>query len=226
MIRSVKKVKNWVEIKNVFISVSNKEGLDILIPGLIKNCPDVTIYSTGGTYKAIKKLLSPEVSSKQLVEVSDYTGLPETEGGLVKSLHHKLFLGYLTETYSEAHQRDLEREKAVPIDLAVVNLYPFEKVVKQGASVEEARGNIDVGGPSALRAVGKNWHRVMGLADPHWYKWFLILLEENGGKTDLYSRFSSWKLTFKVLSDYDKAISDYLSGFLSFTEVKDIYEIV
>lgn len=148
-----------------------------------------------------------------LTEVSQYTGLPETEGGLVKTLHHKLFLGYLTETYCEAHQKDLKREHAVPIDLVVINLYPFKNVVKKDdITIEEARGNIDVGGPSALRAAAKNWHRVMTLSNPNAYFEFLEKLKENSGCTNLSTRFQAFKETFFILSSYDRAIFNFFDG--------------
>lgn len=227
MIRSVKKVSNFVPIKNVIISVFDKTGLDILVSGLIKNCPEVMIYSTGGTFKAIKEILQPVEAEKHLKEVSEYTGQPETEGGLVKTLHHKLFLGYLTETYSDAHQEDMRREGAVPIDLVVMNLYPFREVVKSyEVTIEEARGNIDVGGPSTLRAAAKNWHRVMTLSSPKWYQGFIESLEINHGKTDARRRFDSWINTFRVLSDYDAEISLYLRTRAMFSDAEEYYEFI
>jgi phosphoribosylaminoimidazolecarboxamide formyltransferase/IMP cyclohydrolase len=227
MIRSVKKVNGLVPIKNVIISVFDKTGLDILVPGLIKNCPDVMIYSTGGTFKAIKEILGPKDAKKHLKEVSEYTQQPETEGGLVKTLHHKLFLGYLTETYCEAHQEDMKRENAVPIDLVVMNLYPFAEVIKRpGVTIEEARGNIDVGGPSTLRAAVKNWHRVMTLPKSDWYPEFLKSLEINGGKTDPHMRFLSLYKTFHVLSSYDTEIFKYFSSQAKFKDAEAIYEFV
>ena len=99
-IRPVTKVDDWVKVENAIISVSDKNGLDLLVPGLVEVNPDVTIYSTGGTYKAIEKILGKD-AEKNLVAVSDYIQQPETEGGLVKTLDFKLFLGYLTETYCE-----------------------------------------------------------------------------------------------------------------------------
>ncbi len=227
MIRSVKKVSNLVPIKNVIISVFDKTRLDTLVSGLIKNCPEVMIYSTGGTFKAIKEILEPGDAEKHLKEVSEYTGQPETEGGLVKTLHHKLFLGYLTETYCEAHQEDMKREGAVPIDLVVMNLYPFKDVVKSSdVTIEEARGNIDVGGPSTLRAAAKNWHRVMTLASPKWYAGFIESLEINHGKTDAYRRFIGWKRTFRVLADYDAEIRTYLETRALFADALTSYEFI
>jgi hypothetical protein len=114
----VQKIDDKVQIKNVLISLFDKTGLDTLVNGLIETCPDVKIYSTGGTYKAIKELLG-ENADKYLVSVSDYTGQPEMQGGLVKTLDFKIYLGILGEKYNEAHQGDLARTNAVAFDMVV-----------------------------------------------------------------------------------------------------------
>jgi phosphoribosylaminoimidazolecarboxamide formyltransferase / IMP cyclohydrolase len=228
MIRAVKKIDNLVPVKNVMISVTDKSYLDVLVVGIIESCPGVIIYSSGGTYKAIAGILGPEKAQFHLREVSQYTGQAETEGGLVKTLHHKLFLGYLTETHCTSHQEDLRREDAVQIDLLVINLYPFAKTVEgDGVTIEDARGNIDVGGPSALRAAAKNWHRVatLPLASLDDYQHFLKKLRANKGCTDLRDRFSGWKKTFSVLSSYDSDIYEYLVKKANFLDIEKVYEI-
>lgn len=225
-IRRVNKIKGLVPIKHALITVSDKKWLDQLVPGLIESCPGIIIYSSGGTYNHIKEILGPDLSSKHIMEVSEYTGMPETEGGLVKTLHHKLFLGYLTEDFSEAHQQDLKRENAIQIDLLVCNLYPFKDVVDNKENTfEDARGNIDVGGPSALRAGAKNWHRVMCLPLPVLYRGFLESLKENNGCTDARTRFESFQMTFDYLSKYDSMIHNFVKS-KSFDEVSTEYEIV
>jgi len=227
MIRPVTDIDDLVPVKNVVISVFNKTGLDVLILGLLENCPDVMIYASGGTYSFIKQLMGATEAENHLMEVSEYTGVPETAGGLVKTLHHKLFLGYLTETYCELHQQDLAREDAVPIDLLIGGLYPFADVIKDpNVNIEIARGNIDVGGPSALRAVAKNWHRVMSMATPYKesYEALVRHLEENKGCTNLETRFRAWKNTFDVLKTYDGQIYNWLKT-ADFEEVKKIYTI-
>ena len=148
MIRDVKKVQNLIPVKHAFITLFNKTQSDMLAEGLFEICPGLIIFSSGGTYLYLKKHFDGKKEESQLVDVSIYTGMPETDGGLVKTLHHKMFLGYLTETFSELHQADLEREKAVAIDLVIVDLYPFSKVVSNlESTIEQCRGNIDVGGP-------------------------------------------------------------------------------
>jgi phosphoribosylaminoimidazolecarboxamide formyltransferase/IMP cyclohydrolase len=227
MIRPVTHIDDLVPVRNVVISVFDKTGLGILVFGLLNNCPDVMIFASGGTYTFIRTLIGATAAENHLQEVSEYTGVPDTTGGLVNTLHDKLFLGYLTETYCAEHQQDLNREDAVPIDLVVNGLYPFEDVIKaSGANLETARGNIDVGGPSALRAAAKNWHRVMTMANPSLqdYEEFVRQLEQNKGQTNLKMRFRAWEETFDALSAYDCQIYNYLR-MAKFEEVEKIYAI-
>ena len=143
----VEKIDRFIGVRHVLASVSDKSGLDTFIPELVRASPDVKIYSTGGTYSAIRKILGAD-AARRLVQVSDYTGQPEMQGGLVKTLDFKIYLGILGETYNVAHQGDLRRMKAVAFDLVAVNLYPFAQTVETpGATPEQARANIDIGGP-------------------------------------------------------------------------------
>ena len=131
-------------VKHVLMSVSDKTGLETFVPALVKACPGVKIYSTGGTYVKVKEILG-DAAAETLVAVSDYTGQPEMQGGLVKTLDFKIYLGLLSETYNDAHQADLKRLSAQPIDMVVVNLYPFQQTVaKEGVTPEMARTNIDM----------------------------------------------------------------------------------
>lgn len=208
----VERVDDWVRIRNALVSVSDKAGLDVLIPGLIAANPDVQIYSTGGTYAAIAQILGPEGTVKHLTQVADYTGQPETQGGLVKTLDFKIYLGLLTETYNPSHQADLERTGAVPIDLVVVNLYPFEATVaRNGVSVEEARATIDIGGPCMLRAAAKNYLRVAALVDPADYVSLVTSLRAHDGRLNLTARFELARKAFAHTAAYDRAISEYLA---------------
>jgi len=223
--RRVDQIDNMVPVRNVVITVFDKTGLNKLVPGLVEINPDITIYSTGGTYAKIKEMMKND-PDYNIREVSAYTGQPETEGGLVKTLHHKLFLGYLTETHCEAHQADLKREDAKPIDMFVGNLYPFQQAVsKPGIDIEDARMNIDVGGPSALRAAAKNWHRVATVVDPADYELILRELESNGGCTTAETRFNLHKKTFKMLGEYDSAIAKFLDG-VEFKDARKAYSFM
>lgn len=223
MVNIVERCDDWVIVQRVLVSVSDKKGLDILIPGLIRINPDIHFYSTGGTYQHLVDILGPQQSSHYLTQVSEYTGQPETQGGLVKTLDFKIYLGLLTETYNASHQADLARTGAAPLDMVVVNLYPFQATVEQdGVTVEQARANIDIGGPCMLRAAAKNYLRVVPIVDPADYPGVLSLLAAHGGALDLSSRFIYACKAFSHTALYDTAVSQYL-GAQSPSEVKDNY---
>lgn len=221
----VEKIDDLVPIRHVLISVSDKSDLETFVPVLVKNCPGLNLYSTGGTFSAIYEILhnefGPQVAETTLTPVSDYTGQPETQGGLVKTLDFKIYLGLLTETYNEEHQFDLERTQAVPIDMVIVNLYPFkETIAKSGVTVEMARGNIDIGGPCMIRASAKNFIRVAPVVDPAHYKLVLHQLEKNKGSIPLKTRFFFAQKAFEHTAVYDRTIAD----FLAFKALKDVEE--
>ncbi len=209
----VERTDDWVKIERVLVSVWDKSGLDVLIPGLVDVNPAVRFYSTGGTFEAIARILGPEGTSRHLTQVADYTGQPETQGGLVKTLDFKIYLGLLTETYNASHQADLERAGAVPIDMVVVNLYPFEAAVsREGATVEEARANIDIGGPCMIRAAAKNYLRVAAVVDPADYEPLVASLEAQDGRLNLARRFQLARKVFAHTAAYERTISQYLIG--------------
>ncbi len=211
MLNIVQDIDNRVAIKHVLISVSDKTGLDAFIPALLATCPGVTIYSTGGTYNAIKAMLTDE-QQKQLVAVSDYTGQPEMQGGLVKTLDFKIYLGILSETYNEAHQEDIKRLSAVPLDMVVVNLYPFKNTVAMaGVTPEQARTNIDIGGPCMVRASAKNYLRVASVTDPEDYAKLVAELKDQNGTLGLDTRFYLMKKSFAHTADYDTAIASFFA---------------
>lgn len=209
-INTVERIDDKVPVRHVLVSVSDKTGLEFLIPGLLKSCPGLRIFSTGGTYGRIATIMGEDTAA-HLTPVSDYTGQPETQGGLVKTLDFKIYLGLLTETYNDAHQGDLQRTSAVPIDMVVVNLYPFkETVARAGVTVEAARGQIDIGGPCMIRAAAKNFIRVASVVDPADYAAVVGDLQQNDGKTSLATRFTLARKAFGHTADYDRAIADYL----------------
>lgn len=206
----VEKIDNFVTVRHMLISVSDKSGLDTFIPRLMDINPTVKLFSTGGTYAKIKDILG-KASETSLVQVSDYTGQPETQGGLVKTLDFKIYLGLLTETYNDAHQNDLERTQGVPIDMVVVNLYPFkETVAQQDVTVEKARGNIDIGGPCMIRAAAKNFIRVASVVDPADYELILSEMSTNNGMTSLDLRYRLAQKAFEHTAVYDRTIADFL----------------
>ena len=209
----VTKIDDRVAVKNVLCSVSDKQGLDTFIPALVRQIPDVRIFSTGGTYTAIKKILGDEAAAKNLVAVSDYTGQPEMQGGLVKTLDFKIYLGLLSETYNQAHQDDLKRVQGVAIDMVVVNLYPFKQTVaKPDVTPEMARTNIDIGGPCMVRASAKNYLRVASVTDPADYPALVAELAANNGTIGLETRFGLMKKAFAHTASYDTAIAAYFGS--------------
>ncbi len=204
----VEKIDDLVKVNNVLISVSDKTGLDSFIPELVKINPEITIYSTGGTYNKICEILG---NKDNVIQVSDYTGQPETQGGLVKTLDFKIYLGILTETYNDDHQDDLTRTSARAIDMVIVNLYPFASTIaKDGVTVEMARSNIDIGGPTMIRASAKNYLRVASVVNPDSYSKILEELKESGGKTSLSMRYKLARASFEHTAVYDRTIADFL----------------
>ena len=219
----VSDIDNLVTVNNVLVSVSDKNGLDRLIPGLLELNGSVHFYSTGGTCKAIEAILGKEKASGHLTQVSDYTKQPETQGGLVKTLDFKIYLGILTEKYNESHQEDLRRTAAAVIDMVVVNLYPFrETVARQGVTVEEARANIDIGGPCMVRASAKNYLRVASVVDPGDYDMILGRMKELGGRLDAATKFNLARKSFEHTAQYDTAIASFLAE-SSMDSVKSCY---
>jgi phosphoribosylaminoimidazolecarboxamide formyltransferase/IMP cyclohydrolase len=209
-INIVDKIDSSVTLRHVLMSVSDKSGLDSFVPQLLSVNPALKIFSTGGTYTRLREILG-DAADTRLVQVSDYTGQPETQGGLVKTLDFKIYLGLLTETYNEAHQRDLSRTGSVPIDMVVVNLYPFkETVAKPDVTVEQARGNIDIGGPCMIRASAKNFIRVASVVDPADYDGIVAELKANNGSLTLDMRFRLAQKAFEHTAVYDRAIADFL----------------
>lgn len=218
----VERTDDAVKIKHVLVSVSDKTGLECLVPGLLRINPDVQFFSTGGTYDKIKEIIGPQAGSC-LRQVSDYTGQPETQGGLVKTLDFRIYLGLLTETYNLDHQNDLQRTRSVAIDMVVVNLYPFAQTISRpDVAVEEARANIDIGGPCMIRAAAKNFIRVASVVDPAEYESILAEMEKNSGCVSFRLRFELAQKAFEHTAVYDRTISDYLHAKL-FQEAADCY---
>jgi phosphoribosylaminoimidazolecarboxamide formyltransferase/IMP cyclohydrolase len=220
----VSDIDQSVAVRHVLVSVSDKTGLDELAEGLLAANPQVKILSTGGTYGRLKEILGARADGC-LTQVADYTGQPETQGGLVKTLDFKIYLGLLTETYNEAHQGDLLRTAAVPIDMVVVNLYPFQSTVAaDDVTPEKARGNIDIGGPCMIRAAAKNFIRVASVVDPGDYGEIVAELKAAQGCTPLALRFRLAQKAFAHTAAYDTAIADYL-GRQAAAEIAACYQL-
>jgi phosphoribosylaminoimidazolecarboxamide formyltransferase/IMP cyclohydrolase len=218
----VTKIDDGVKVKRVLVSVSDKSGLEEFIPQLLRINPGIRIFSTGGTFNRLREILKEKADSC-LQQVSDYTGQPETQGGLVKTLDFKIYLGLLTETYNKAHQADLKRTAAVPIDMVIVNLYPFKDTIAQpDVTLEQARGNIDIGGPCMIRAAAKNFIRVAAVVNPSDYPLIIAAMEAANGRISLALRFQLAQKAFKHTAAYDRAIADFLNK-MPVTSVAESY---
>ena len=197
-------MSNVVPIRRALLSVSDKTGLIDLARALAAK--QVHLLASGGTYKALAD------AGLVVTEVSAHTGQPEILGGRVKTLHPKLHGGILARRDVPGDLEALEAQGIDPIDLVVVNLYPFESTVaKPGVSFEEAVENIDIGGPSLIRGAAKNHAHVAVLTSPDQYASFLQEWDELGGTTEPLRRKLALDV-FRLTGRYDTAIAAYLAS--------------
>ena len=159
------------KIKKALISVSDKKNLNTLLKVLTRH--KIDIISSGGTYKEIKKL------NFKCLEVSEYTNSPEILDGRVKTLHPKIHAGILSKRNNNSHKKDLKNNNFEEIDLVIVNFYPFEKTLKETNNHLEIIENIDIGGPTMVRASAKNYHDVTVITSPNQYDELIFELEKN-----------------------------------------------
>ncbi len=200
-----------MKIKRALISVSDKRGLEELARGL--NELGVELISTGGTAERISKAGIP------VKEVSDITKFPEMLGGRVKSLHPAIFGGILAER-TENHLAQLQEQNIEPIDLVVCNLYPFAKVISSvDATEDQAIENIDIGGPSMIRAAAKNFKYVAVVVEPNDYGAVLEELRETKGELSPKTRKQLAIKAFQHTADYDGLIYRYLSDYSADNEL-------
>ncbi len=194
-----------MKIARALISLSDKTGLLPFARALVEEF-GVELLSTGGTAKLLRDAGLP------VTEVADFTGFPEMLGGRVKTLHPKVHGGLLYLRDDPAHQQQAEAHGIRPIDLLVVNLYPFrETVAKPGVTLEEAVEQIDIGGPSMLRSAAKNARSVTVVSDPVDYDPVLAAMRDNGGETTLALREHLAVKVFQTTSAYDAAIAGFLN---------------
>ena len=189
---------------NALISVSDKAGIVELAQAL--HAAGVRLISTGGT----AKLLSDH--GLHVTEVAEVTGFPEMLDGRVKTLHPKIHGGLLGRRDHPDHMAALHRHAISTIDVLVVNLYPFEQTVaKAGCTLEDAIENIDIGGPAMVRSGAKNWKDVAVLTDASQYQPVIDELKTSGAISQ-QTKFALAVAAFNRISNYDAAISDYLSA--------------
>ncbi len=192
------------QIKRALISVFHKDGILDIAKKLLLS--DVEIISTGGTAAFLKE------NGIKVTAVEDLTGYPSILGGRVKTLHPAIFGGILGRRGNPADMEEFGRWSIYPIDLVVVDLYPFEEYVAKGASRQEIIEKIDIGGISLIRAAAKNYQDVAIVSSKDQYGFLLSALEENGCATSLSQRQYLATLAFEVSSAYDSAIFNWLNG--------------
>lgn len=191
-------------IRRALMSVSDKTGLIPFAKTLKKY--GVEIVSTGGTLKALKDAKVPAIS------VEDVTGFPEMLDGRVKTLHPKIHGGLLFLRHKKSHQKQVKAHGIKPIDMVVVNLYPFEAATSKGnLSLEEAIEFIDIGGPSMLRSAAKNYQSVTVITDVNDYERVAKEIEENKGAVSEETRLELCNKVFERTSAYDAVISQYMA---------------
>ncbi|MDI6717147.1 MAG: bifunctional phosphoribosylaminoimidazolecarboxamide formyltransferase/IMP cyclohydrolase [Actinomycetota bacterium] len=201
-----------IKIQRAIISVSNKTGVVEFAKALKTH--GVEILSTGGTAKALRD------AGIDVIEVSAYTGFPEMMEGRVKTLHPKIAGGILADRRKEDHMRQIAEAGIEPIDLVCVNLYPFaETIAKPNVTLDEAIENIDIGGPTMIRAAAKNFEGVAVVVNPSWYQKIIDEMKANDGALSRDTRFLLCKEAFKHTALYDSTIAQYLSGEDDFPEV-------
>jgi phosphoribosylaminoimidazolecarboxamide formyltransferase / IMP cyclohydrolase len=192
------------KIKRALISVSDKSGL--LELAKVLSDLKVEIISTGGTARALKE------AGIKVREVSELTGFPEMMDGRVKTLHPVIHGGLLALRDNAEHRQAMEKHGISPIDMVVINLYPFEKTVaKEGTTLPEAVEQIDIGGPAMIRSAAKNWRDVTVVVSPESYSEIIRELKASDGSVSLTTRSSLAQMAFARTAEYDTAVSQYLA---------------
>ncbi len=192
------------KIKKAIISISDKSEIKLILNTLKKY--KVNIISSGGTSEEINKL------GYKCTDVSEYTKTDEILDGRVKTLHPKLYAGILSKRDNKNHKKELKKNNYEEINLVIVNFYPFEETLKRSKNHNKVIENIDIGGPTLVRAAAKNYKYTTVLTSPHQYKEFILDLEKNKGSTSLELRKKLSQEAFNLTAYYDSVISEYLSN--------------
>ncbi len=204
-------------IRSAIISLSDKTNLKSLLHSLKKN--NIKLISSGGTYKAIQKY------GFNCLEVSKYTGTNEILDGRVKTLHPKIHAGILHKRNNKKHLKEIKSNNYESIDLVIVNFYPFEKILEKTKNPEKIIENIDIGGPSLVRAAAKNYNDVTVISSIENYSELINELNTNKGKTSLNFRKKMSRIAFSETAYYDSVIASYFdnSSKIFFPKKKTIY---
>ena len=205
------------KIKSALISVSNKSNLKPLLKVLKKN--KINLISSGGTFKRIQKL------KFKCLEISKFTNFNEILDGRVKTLHPKIYAGILNKRNFKSHQIELKKNNFENIDLVIVNFYPFEKNLMQTKNHSKIIENIDIGGPTMVRAAAKNYNDVTVITSTDQYSELIDQLKKNKGSTSLEFRKRMSQTAFSETAYYDSLIADYFNreSKVSFPQKKIIH---
>jgi phosphoribosylaminoimidazolecarboxamide formyltransferase/IMP cyclohydrolase len=192
-----------VPVRRALISLSDKTGLDELAAGLARH--GVEIVSTGGTAAKLRE------AGAEVRDIADLTGFPEMMDGRVKTLHPRVHGGLLAKRDNPEHAAAMEQHGIAPIDLVVVNLYPFLSTVMSGADRDTVIENIDIGGPSMVRSAAKNHAHVAVVTDPADYAALLLELDKFGGSTSFELRKKLAAKAFALTAEYDSLVSQWFA---------------
>jgi phosphoribosylaminoimidazolecarboxamide formyltransferase/IMP cyclohydrolase len=205
------------KIKNALVSVSDKTELTPILRVLKKF--KIKIISSGGTYSSIKKL------GYDCTEISKYTGFKEMLDGRVKTLHPKIHAGILHDRNNKKHQSEMNKEKFPAIDLIIVNFYPFQETVINSKNPKKIIENIDIGGPTMVRAAAKNFKDVTIITNKNDYQSLIKEMKKNNGKTSLKFRELMSSKAFGLTAYYDSMIANWFNQKLKikFPEKKTIF---
>ena len=202
-------LKDLIKIKRALVSLSDKSNIEILL-NIIKKY-NIEVLSTGGTAKLLRE------NNIKVSDVSDYTGFPEMLDGRVKTLHPKIHGGLLGRVNINKHKEEMKQHGIEPINLVIVNLYPFSEAVKNDLNFDECIENIDIGGPSMIRSAAKNHENVCVVTSPKDYEGLYRVLEKNSGNTTLQDRKLYAAKAFSKTAFYDSLISEWFNKQLDVT---------
>ena len=208
---------NLKRIKRAIISVSDKSNLKLILPTLKKF--NIEIISSGGSFKKIMSM------KYNCIDVSNYTGFPEMLDGRLKTLHPKIHAGILNIRKNKKHKKDLEKQNFLDIDLVIVDLYPFEKQLKEKIKFQKLIEYIDIGGSALIRAAAKNFNDVTVISNIADYSQLAKELKINKGSTSIkFRKFMSAK-AFGLTAYYDSVVSNWFNNQLSikFPEKKTVH---
>jgi len=211
-------LSDFIAPKNALLSVDDKDNLEFIVESLLEINSDMVFYATGGTGRAISSILGNR-SQKNYMSVEDFTGTPEMDGDLVKTIHPKIASGLLAERDNPNHERYFLEEMTkyglgpgFYFDILVCNLYPFaQTIAKSDCTPEIARNTIDIGGPGMIMAAAKNWHSSAVFTNPWEYSDRIDEMIGLGGGTNLEMRFDLAQNAFCMVGEYRDTIGKYFA---------------